>query len=540
MMRRKPESAVKEEVEEEEAAGTGLKKVLSFPAVILFGFSSVVGSGIFRSSGEEAFKYSGPSIWLSYVLGTTACILTGVCYIDFSMRLPSAGGAYTFVYTSLGEGMAFIAGISLTLEYGLSAAASARGASGYIKHFIASARSVISGTVSSADPGLSTGFISLDYIAPVLCVLLTCLCLLGMRAGTKVSSFVSSLNIFLIFLIIAAAGSQFDSRNFQGPMFAQGDFRSAIRATANIIFTLIGWDSVCCLSEEVENPKKVIPKATAIVLGLVGTLYCIMSVVLIGLVAHDKIDINAPFAAAFANAQNPNIKWMSWIASIGVILCSCNSVYACIVGQPRIWYGMARDGLLPQHFRSVRGKENTPVFAILVTGALTIIFSALVEFAYLQGLISAGVLLLQAFVCIGSLFHRLSSSVETQSKPSKMFTKFAVVFLCLASLGMGLSLLGPEKVENGKPIVPPASWEVFIACSAVAFISAVVVVVSASTSRMRLFIPLLAIWANMFFMGSLEYTALAFFALLCVACSPLYFFYGISHSALGTVKTPSV
>ena len=530
MARVRTETSISDELEAEEVAGTGLKRVLSFPAVILFGFSSVIGSGIFTSTGEAAYKYTGYSLYISYILGAVACILTGICYIDFSTRLPSAGGSYTFVYVSLGEFMAFIAGISLTLEYGISAAASARGASGYLRSLFTFAVNGKPEWVSNSAPDGHDSMFELDLIAPTLCCILTIVSLFGLKTGQRISSILSVTNLFLIAFIIIGASTFFDSSNFTGDrefeLLPKG-LRPVLRATANIFFTYIGWDSVCCLSEEVEQPKKTIPRATAVVIGLVGAIYCTIAILLIGLVPSDQINLAAPFAEGFYTKSTVFATVMSAICSVGVVLCTCNSVYSCTVGQPRVWYGMARDGLLPPQFRSVVGENRTPVFSILATGALTVVFSMFFKFDALQGMISAGVLLLQAKVCAGSLLWRLGDR-------GGLVISIAIGALCLSSLGCGLSLLGGQWPEqNNMPISQPVLWEAFFASVALILASVAVIAFQAGIRNMaKLLVPIVALFANMFFMGSLSLTALGLFILLCAGASPLYFLYGLRHSTL--------
>ena len=531
MARVRTETSIADELEAEEVAGTGLKRVLSFPAVILFGFSSVIGSGIFTSTGEAAYKYTGYSLYISYILGAIACILTGICYIDFSTRLPSAGGSYTFVYVSLGEFMAFIAGISLTLEYGISAAASARGASGYLRSLYTFALNGKPDWVSNTAPDGADSMFELDFIAPTLCCILTVLSLFGLKTGQRISSVLSVANLALIAFIIVGACVFFDSSNFSGDrefeLLPRG-LRPVLRATANIFFTYIGWDSVCCLSEEVESPKKTIPRATAVVIGLVGAIYCTIAILLIGLVPSDQINLAAPFAAAFYTKSSTFATVMSAICSVGVVLCTCNSVYSCTVGQPRVWFGMARDGLLPAQFRSVVGENRTPVFSILATGLLTVVFSMWFKFDALQGMISAGVLLLQAKVCAGSLLWRLGD------RSSSLGMAFAIGTLCLSSLGCGLSLLGGQWPEqDNMPIEQPVIWEGFYTSVALIIASSLAIAFLAGFGNVgKLLVPMVALFANMCFMGSLSLSALGLFLLLCVGASPLYFFYGLRHSTL--------
>ena len=521
----KPESMIAEEVETESCEGTGLKKIMSLTSLTLFGVANVIGAGIFITIGRAAATEAGPAVILSFIFSGFTCALTGVCYSRFSSRLSSSGSAYTYVYSSMGEVFAFLAGLGLCSETSVAAAALCRGLSGRIRVILSEEAPANSWLPNLALTNPDT-FFEVDLLAPCIGALITIACLLGAKDSARLGSFMTIFNVCMISVFIIAG---FSSSSFSGEAFSSMDnfmsksFTGVMRATTTTLFTYIGWDSVCCLSEEVKDPKKTIPRAITGTLMLVGTLYCLLAIVVCGLMPDmSELAKNMDLESIF---KTSGMIVISQVVRYGIMFTALTAALASSQGQPRLWFRMAKDGLVP-YWLCKLDDSGTPTYAILVTGAITCLVSCLVNVDVIFDTIIVGVLMMQAFVCIGCLMH------EARDLPISSNHRTCIVSMSLFAV-IGGALL--QQIKESSACESSVYWMgVFVATISTSFISGVLAMVQYEKSqRLSTLIPLVATLANFFFMGNLGFSKIGQLLLAyAVVLFAVYFLYGLKHSKL--------
>ena len=512
LSRKKPESAFDTHL-------TSLKPSLSFLSIVLYGVAGVVGAGIFSSPGEIIGQYTGPSVAISFLLAAMACAISGVCYADFAAKYPAAGGSYAYVYTSLGEFAAFIAGIGNTFEYAFAGAAVARGWSGYLRNAIPALK-YFSFEQSKNDDKRVARYIEPDLFAPILCILVVSVCLLGVKQSSRLSAILTVINVSAIFFIVGVGSFYVSAENYTPffPTEASGIFRGATSA----FFAFIAWDSVCVLSEEVKEPRKTIPRAIFVVIGLVALLYASLVTVLAGMKPASEIGSYTPFSDAF-----PIGHFARPFLSVVIILCATNSTYASAQGQPRVWLGMARDGLLPKKFQEVNA-AGTPVFSLLCTGALMTATSAVFNFSTLGEATTAVVLIVQALVSFGCLVSRLR---DRKLSPTRR--NAAYVLTGLGSLAVTLAAGFFERSGDKELVVNTSAmfWTVCVVLFSVSAAFGLLAVLATGTPSS--IVPVCATLVNLFFVGMVGFVSLLQMLVILAVFSLIYFAYGMRHSKLG-------
>lgn len=507
MLRKKPVDEVTcDKTSEVKAA---LKPSLSFKYVVLYGIAGVVGAGIFESPAKIIREQTGPAVVLSFIIAAIACAFTGICYADFAARYPSAGGSYAYIYSSLGEYCAFIAGVGNTFEYAFSGAAVARSWSGYLQAIFPSL--VISNTSTKG------AIISPDLYAPLISFAMAAICLLGVKQSTKLSAILTITNISAIIFIICVGASYIDTANYQPffPFPASG----ILRGSTDAVFSFIGWDAVCVLSEDVKEPKKTIPRAIFTVLGLASVLYCCLLAVLTGMKPYTEIAPVASLMSVF-----PQGHYAQYVISVLVLLCSTNTTYASTQGNPMIWYSMARDGLLPAKFTAV-DKNNTPYFSIICTGILMVGISGLFNFDFIAGATTSAVLLVQGLVCLGCLLSRIDAQEYAANKDKIKMSLCVNIIATIACAGF-----------YGEANSDPATASAFITVQwflmTIAAVTGLLVVSWSKTYGVL--IPLIALMANFFLVGVSGFWSLAQLIIILSSFSLFYLSYGLTHSKLAS------
>ena len=510
--RKKPEPVIERSTKESPDSDlANTKPVISMAYIVLYGIAGVVGAGIFTSPGKIIKDLAGPATLISYVLAGLACALSGVCYADFAARYPAAGGSYVYVYTSLGEYAAFIAGVGNTFEYAFAGSAVARSWSNYL---VSLAPFLKGAKFSSAKDSVFAP----DLFAPIVCILTSSVCLLGVKQSSKFSAALTTINIGVILFVIAVGAFYIDTSNYTPffPSSPSGVFRGATSA----FFSYIAWDSVCVLSEEVKEPRKTIPRAIFAVLAIVGALYCAFIFVLVGMKSAEEIDVDAPFANAF-----PDGHYAKLIVSILVLLCATNTTYASAQGQPRVWLGMARDGLLPKKFEITNERTGAPTFSIIVSGGLMALVAALFNFETIESATTGAVLLVQALVSVGCLLTRVKGRVRSQKGFKASILALALTTLC------GAACFQQTASDSSKTV--SISMCVLLGVSVISSLSTII---CAGGNVKQTLVPTLAILANFFFVGVQGFMALIQMIGILAGFSLVYIFYGRRHSKLSVAE----
>jgi APA family basic amino acid/polyamine antiporter len=397
--------------------GPHLARTLGFWSLTAFGVGCTIGAGIFSLTGDVAAHQAGPAVSLAFVLASVACFLAGLCYAEFAAMVPISGSAYSYAYVTLGELVAWIIGWSLVLEWLFSASLVAISWSGY-------SQAALHDLGVTFPPLFSQAPFTLDVRhhltltgswldLPAVTVVLGCTALL--LAGTRTSAMVNTaivLTKIAVLIVLVVVGARYVHpahwRPFIPPnsgVFGEFGWSGVARGTGILFFAYLGFDGVSTLAEDARNPQRTLPLSLFASLVVCAVLYLAVSLTVTGLADYRTLGVADPLYYALSAARVPlgSVKVLvSVVAIVGLV----SVVLACIVGQVRIFYSMARDGLLPPALGRVSGAHGTPVLATLATGIVAALIAGVVPLAALGELISLGTLLAFAMVCVGVLVLR--------------------------------------------------------------------------------------------------------------------------------------
>jgi basic amino acid/polyamine antiporter, APA family len=397
----------------------GLKRTLTAANLTALGIGAIIGTGIFVLTGTAAANHAGPALVLSFILSGLGCAFAGLCYAEFASMIPVAGSAYTYSYATLGEFIAWIIGWDLILEYLFGAATVAVGWSGYVVSFLKDLGIVLPSKLSSAPihydkinhEWVSTGAI-LNFPALIIIAIMTWLLVVGIKESSKFNAVIVIVKIVIILLFIFFGMSYIDTNNwtpFIPPNEGDGRFgwEGIVAGAGVIFFAYIGFDAVSTAAQETINPQKDMPKGILISLAVCTILYIAVSLVMTGIVNYRELNVEAPIALAIDKTGN-ELSWLSKPIKIGAIAGLSSVVLVMMMGQPRIFYSMAKDGLLPQVFSKVHPRYKTPYITTIVTGLFAGLFAGIFPIELLGELVSIGTLLAFVIVCIGIIVLRKS------------------------------------------------------------------------------------------------------------------------------------
>jgi APA family basic amino acid/polyamine antiporter len=442
--------SITELLEQAEDKRYSLRRVLGPLNLISLGIGIIVGAGIFVLTGQAAAQYAGPAIVLSFVISGIGCALTGLCYAEMASMIPIAGSAYTYAYATLGEFFAWIIGWDLLLEYLFGTSTVAVGWSGYMVSFLRDFGIVIPEQISKSPlvfdakiGWIHTGAI-INLPAVFIIAVMTFLLVLGIRESATANNVMVFVKISVLLLFIGAGLFFINTDNWK-PFIPpnQGTFgyfgwSGILRGAGVIFFAYIGFDAVSTVAQEAQNPQRDMPIGILGSLGICTLLYIAVALVLTAIVKYDQLLVPDPIAVA-VNSAGPKLFWLRPFIKIGAIAGLSSVILVFMMGQPRIFYSMARDGLLPKQFAAVHPKFRTPHITTILTGILAAIFAGLFPIGILGELVSIGTLFAFVIVSVNVLVLRytrpeLPRSFKTPLVPLIPILGAAVSLLQMLSL----------------------------------------------------------------------------------------------------------
>lgn len=381
-----------------------LAKELSILHLIAIGVGSTIGAGVYILVGTVAREHSGPALAFSFLIAGIAAALSAFCYAELASRCPSAGSAYHYSYICVGEGLAWIIGWALILEYTIGGSTVARGISPNLALLFGGPNSLPTFLARHTIPGLG---IVVDPCAALLVLSVTALLCVGIKESTFVQSVVTVANICAMIFVIIAGGYLGFKSGWVGYKLSVGYFPYGVdgmlAGASTVFFSYIGFDSVASTAEEVKNPQRDLPLGIGAALSICCMLYMLVSAVIVGLVPYYAMDPDTPISSAFASH---GIQWAAYIITIGAVTALCSTLMGSLLPQPRILMAMARDGLLPSFFSEVNTRTQVPTKSTILTGVVAATLAFAMDVEQLAGMVSVGTLLAFTMVATSVLILR--------------------------------------------------------------------------------------------------------------------------------------
>lgn len=485
------------------------EKPLGLIDLTLLGVGGTLGSGLFLLAGRAARDIAGPAVTVSFALAGIACIFSGLSYAEMASRHPSCGGAYSFAYAAIGELPAFICGMCLFLEYSVSSAAIARSWAAYLGEAVEVLPSWVTGRSSEW-----------SLLASLLVLGIALLLSGGMKEAKWVINIATALYALVVAMIVGVGSQKVDRANWQ-PFMPFG-IKGLLQASSAVFFAYVGFDEVATVAEEARDAATTVPLAIMLSLLIVSCMYVVATLVLTGVVKYTDIDFDTPFSAAFRTSGAPVI---AKLVGVGTAIGMMNTATVSLAAQPRIFFSMGRDGLLPSAFaESMR-------YTTLGCGVVVSLLALIVPTQALADVVSGGTLLAFLSTNIALLLTRFRLHSRSTKGPF-------LVFMCAAGCGIAGILI--RLGVNGKVGRIPA---VLIAVP-VSVIPALALGFSGDfrggIAHERIspsflcpwvpLLPMLGVFTTCFLLSQLSAKALSALGVWLILSCIFYFCYGARHS----------
>lgn len=401
-----------------------LKRTLGAWNLVFLGIGCIIGAGIFVRTGNAAALHAGPAVLISYIIAGAVCAFAGLCYAELSSTLPVSGSAYTYSYTTIGEFAAWVMGALLLLEYGLAASVVAVGWSGYMVSLLGDIgiHVPVAYTGPTGHPilvdGVATGAAYVFNLpAFLVCTALALLLVVGVSESAKFNNIIVAIKVTVLMAFILVGGFILLTNlptylpNWDPfippPTGDKGEFgwSGILRAASIVFFAYIGFEAVSTAGQEAKNPAKDMP------IGIIGSLaactiiYILVSIVLTLIVPYNQLNVPDPVAVA-VDAFGPQWAWFAKTIKVGAIIGLTSVVLVLMYGQTRIFYTMARDGLLPKVFSKVHPTFKTPYVNTLLVGLIVAVAAGFFDINTLGDMTSVGTLAAFGIVCLTVIWLR--------------------------------------------------------------------------------------------------------------------------------------
>ncbi|GAC1654191.1 MAG: amino acid permease [Gemmatimonadaceae bacterium] len=414
----------------EEGIAHGLKRALGAGDLIMLAIGAVIGAGIFGSIGSAAAGQTdaaghivrvgaGPALVLSFLLLGAACALAGLCYAELASMIPQAGSAYAYSYATLGEFVAWIIGWDLILEYAVGNVAVAISWSDYFKSLVGdwlalpvwlttgyrtallSSDPAVHGLLDRA-PHIGGLAILINLPAFMIVLLITWLLLLGVRESARANNILVAIKLLVLALFIIMGAQHINTANYHP--FAPNGFRGIHQGAAIVFFAYIGFDAISTAAEETKNPQRNLPIGILGGLAICTLIYVVIGAVLTGMVPSADLGKAAdPLAYAL---KATGLTSIAKVVALGAVFSLAAVLLVFQYGQPRIFFAMARDGLLPPWAAKLHVKYRTPHVTTLLTGAFVALWALIGDAGETYDLTNIGTLFAFVLVCIGVIVLR--------------------------------------------------------------------------------------------------------------------------------------
>jgi APA family basic amino acid/polyamine antiporter len=462
-----------------------LKKSLGAVNLVLLGIGCIIGTGIFVLTGRAAAEFAGPGIMISFVITGVLCALVAICYSELAAAIPVSGSAYSYSYASLGEFVAWIMGVLLLLEYGVAASTVAVGWSGYTTSLLHDLGINLPAALTAA-PGVEVvdavtgqtvmGVMNVPAFVGIIAV--TALLTLGVSESANVNNIVVAIKVTVVVAFIVIGFFYVNPANWSplipdqvpapppgSDMSVGGQIWTAlgnvvtgqsrdsaygvgglIAAASTIFFAYIGFEAVSTAGAEAKNPARDMPIGILGSLIICTILYILTCAVLVGIVPYTELNDPAPIAKA-VNAIG--LPWFAFLVKVGAFAGLSSVMLVLLYGQTRIFYTMARDGLLPSVFAKINPKTQTPVLNTVVVGVIAAGFAGFTGLDFLGDTTNVGTLVAFMLICVTVVYLRFAR--PNMNRPFKIPT-WAITIIAVLGATMCfilvMSLMSSEQTRN--------------------------------------------------------------------------------------------
>jgi basic amino acid/polyamine antiporter, APA family len=434
---------------QKESQNSELKRSLSALNLVSLGIGCIIGTGIFVMTGQAAALYAGPAIIISFMLTGLCCAFCAMCYAELAAMLPVSGSAYSYAYASLGELAAWGMGWLMLLEYGIAGSTVAVGWSGYLVSFLKDFGIIIpaqwaaaTGTVVTLANGeTATAIFNLPAFLALMAV--TTLLVAGIKESANFNNVIVVIKLTVILLFIGFGFFYITPENWHPFIpentgtYGEYGLSGIARGAGYIFFAYVGFEAVSTAAQEAKNPQRDVPIGILGSLVICTILYILVSLVLTGIVKYDTLNVPDPIAVAVDAIHMP---WLAFVVKIGAIAGLSSVMLVLMYGQTRIFYTMAKDGLLPKVFSSIHPKFQTPWVNTIAVGMISGTVAGMTPINQLGDLVNLGTLLAFTIICFTVLYLRIKE--PNLHRPFKVpFAKVTPVLGILCCLGLISTML---------------------------------------------------------------------------------------------------
>lgn len=420
----------------EQAAEDGnhtLKRGLGALNLTTLGVGAVIGAGIFVLTGQAAAQHAGPAILISFIIAGIVCAFAALCYAELASMIPVSGSAYTYAFATMGEFVAWLIAWDLIVEYLFAASTVSVGWSGYFVGLmrdigvyipavwsqapftVQEGHEVIRNLVTDPVTGVTAPAI-LNIPAVAIIALTAFILILGITESATFNNIIVAIKVGVVLLVIIFGFLYVDPMNWRpfippettDPVTGASKYGlpGIFTAAGIIFFAYIGFETVSTAAQEARDPQKNMPIGILASLGICTVLYMLMALVMTGMAPFQILDVPAPVYAAVDHV-GPQLAWLKPVVTIGATIGLASTILTLLYGQSRIFYSMARDGMLPAAFGRVHPKRRTPWVGTAFTAVFAGLMGGLFPIGLLGELVSVGTLLAFAIICVGVIWLRI-------------------------------------------------------------------------------------------------------------------------------------
>ncbi|WP_046728584.1 amino acid permease [Streptomyces humi] len=380
-------------------AGHGLRRTMGLFQLICFGIGAIVGTGIFVGLSDSVAQ-AGPAVVVSFVLAAVTCVFTALSFAELGGAIPVSGSSYSFAYAGLGETTAFLVGWCLLLEYGISISAVAVGWSQYVDELLHSLTGLQLPHALAAGPG-DGGIVNLPAV--IVIAMAAVLLVRGVRESARATAAMAAVKLAVLLAFCVIGFSAFKDGNLVP--FSPAGLGGIGAGTTAAFFSYIGFDAITTAGEEAKNPRRDIPVAILVCMGVVTLLYCAVALAAIGAIGGEQV-AGRPAALSYVVNEVTGSTIGGGVIAFGAVVAIASVVLAVMYGQTRILMSMSRDGLIPRVFEKVSPRTATPVAGTLIVAAVFALPAAFASLDAVMNLCTIGTLAIMAVVNIAVLALR--------------------------------------------------------------------------------------------------------------------------------------